>query len=61
MSDQLYSLIQQFQGAISAEHGVGMLKKEFLKYSKSPIEINYMKSIKKIFDQNNIMNPGKIF
>ncbi len=59
-SNELYALIKQFRGAISAEHGVGLLKKEFLKYSKSETEINYMREIKKIFDRNNIMNPGKM-
>lgn len=57
----IYSLIQKYEGSISAEHGVGLLKKEFLHYSNQRSQINYMKEIKRIFDRNNIMNPGKIF
>ena len=57
----LFSVIQKYKGSISAEHGVGLLKKPYLHYSCSEEEIQYMKSIKKIFDPQNILNPGKIF
>ncbi len=57
----LFSIVSKFEGSISAEHGVGQLKKDYLQYSRSPEEIQIMKSIKRIFDPNNIMNPGKIF
>lgn len=57
----LYKLLQDLDGSISAEHGVGLIKKDFLHYTKSKDEIEYMKMIKKIFDPNGIMNPGKIF
>lgn len=60
VSNQLYSLVQKYKGTISAEHGIGLLKKQFLTYSKSENEISYMHSIKKIFDPNNIMNPRKL-
>jgi FAD/FMN-containing dehydrogenase len=46
---------------MSAEHGVGLLKKPYLQYSRTDVEIDFMRSIKKVFDPNNIMNPGKIF
>ncbi|MFT3741563.1 MAG: FAD-binding oxidoreductase [Gammaproteobacteria bacterium] len=61
ISDSVYVIVQKYQGTISAEHGIGLLKKPFLKYSRTPIEIKYMKNIKKLFDPNNIMNPGKLF
>lgn len=61
ISDELYMFVQKNNGSVSAEHGIGLLKKNFLHYSRDEHEINYMKSIKKIFDANNIMNPGKIF
>ena len=57
----LFSKIQEFGGTISAEHGVGLLKKPYLHYTRSMEEINYMREIKKIFDPDGIMNPGKIF
>ena len=44
-----------------AEHGVGMTKRDYLTYSRSPVEIEYMKAVKAVFDPNGIMNPGKIF
>jgi len=47
-------------GAISGEHGVGFLKKRVLSETKRR-EIEFMREIKKLFDPNNIMNPGKIF
>ncbi len=57
----LFKTIQQFGGSISAEHGVGLSKKPFLHYTRSPQEIALMKSIKKVFDPANIINPGKVF
>ena len=57
----LFSVIQKYEGSISAEHGVGLLKKPYLHYSCSTQEIQYMKAVKKIFDPKNILNPGKIF
>ena len=41
--------------------GVGMTKRDYLTYSRSPVEIEYMKAVKAVFDPNGIMNPGKIF
>lgn len=58
---KLFEIIESFKGAISAEHGIGLIKKPYLKYTRSPGEITIMKSIKKVFDPDNILNPGKIF
>ncbi|GIX40672.1 MAG: FAD-linked oxidase [Leptospiraceae bacterium] len=57
----LYTLIKKYKGSISAEHGIGLLKKSYLSFSRSKEEIEYMKQIKNIFDPNHILNPGKIF
>ncbi len=57
----LFSKLRDFEGTISAEHGVGLLKKNHLHYSKSQEEIEYMRKIKKIFDPDGIINPNKIF
>ena len=57
----LFELIQKHEGSISAEHGIGLLKKNYLSYSCSPEEITLMKQIKTVFDPDNILNPGKIF
>ncbi|RDH46565.1 FAD-binding oxidoreductase [Zooshikella ganghwensis] len=60
VSQWVFEIVEKYQGSVSAEHGVGLLKKDFLQYTRSPVEIEYMKAIKRIFDPNNIMNPGKL-
>ncbi len=50
----------QYGGSISAEHGIGALKKQELTRYKSPVELQLMRAIKSAFDPDNIMNPGKI-
>ena len=61
VNDLVFSTVQKYGGSVSAEHGVGMTKKPYLEYSRSPLEIDYLKEVKKVFDPNNIMNRGKIF
>ena len=61
VSNQVFSLVQQYGGSISAEHGVGLLKKPYLNYSRDPQEIEYMRLIKQAFDPNDVLNPGKVF
>jgi FAD/FMN-containing dehydrogenase len=56
----IYDWTRQHRGSISAEHGVGLIKKKFLHYSQTPESIALMKTIKKAIDPNNIMNPGKV-
>lgn len=57
----VFETVQKYRGSISAEHGVGMTKRDYLGYSRSAEEIAYMRAIKKVFDPQGIMNPGKIF
>ncbi|MDU9408698.1 MULTISPECIES: FAD-binding oxidoreductase [Pseudomonas] len=57
----VFEIVEKYNGSISAEHGVGMTKRDYLQYSRSAAEIAYMKAIKAVFDPNGIMNPGKIF
>lgn len=57
----VFETVEKYDGSISAEHGVGMTKRDYLQYSRSPAEIEYMKAVKAVFDPNGIMNPGKIF
>lgn len=56
----LFTTIEQLSGSVSAEHGLGLSKKAFLKHTKSKEEIELMKQIKLIFDPNQILNPGKL-
>lgn len=57
----IYQLIQELHGSVSAEHGIGVMKKPFLAYSKSDAEIQLMKIIKQAIDPNSILSPGRIF
>ncbi|TVP91278.1 MAG: FAD-binding oxidoreductase, partial [Pseudomonadaceae bacterium] len=55
----VFEIVQKYNGSISAEHGVGMTKRDYLHYSRSAEEIALMKAVKAVFDPNGIMNPGK--
>lgn len=56
----VYDSVEAFGGSISAEHGIGALKREELARYKSPVELNMMRAIKAALDPLGIMNPGKI-
>ena len=56
----VFEAVKKQLGSISAEHGVGLTKKSFLNYTRSEAEIQYMRQIKKVFDPDNIINPGKV-
>jgi glycolate oxidase len=58
--DLLYKKAKEFKGLVSGEHAIGYAKKEFLKQHLGDNQIELMKSIKKVFDEKNILNPGKI-
>jgi len=60
LSNVVYEVVDSFQGSISAEHGIGQLKRELLKQYCSEEEIAVMKSIKAALDPGNILNPGKV-
>jgi glycolate oxidase subunit GlcD len=61
VSKQIFEIVQRYNGSVSAEHGVGLVKKPYLQYTRSAIEIEYMKSVKRVFDPKGLMNPGKVF
>lgn len=61
VNDIVYKPLQNIGGSVSAEHGIGLEKKSYLKYSRTPAEIALMKTIKRTMDPNNILNPGKLF
>jgi len=58
---ELYQATKKLGGTLSGEHGIGSKRKDFIGIISSPVEIDLMRRIKKAFDPNNIMNPGKIF
>ena len=55
-----YGVVRDFNGSISAEHGIGVLKRDFLHYSRSPEELAVMRAIKRALDPHGILNPGKV-
>jgi len=55
-----YGLVRQYNGSISAEHGIGTLKRDFLDHSRSKAEIAIMRRIKHALDPNGILNPDKV-
>jgi len=56
----VHDIVQKYDGSIAAEHGVGTFKAEELAARKSPVEIALMRTLKRAFDPDNVMNPGKI-
>ncbi len=59
--DCVYRTTKDYQGSVSAEHGIGMLKKDYLHCSRTPEEIAIMRTLKKALDPKGILNPGRIF
>lgn len=57
---RIYDLVSKLEGSISAEHGIGYLKRDYLHFSRSAEEIAAMTEIKKVFDPDGILNPGKV-
>jgi FAD/FMN-containing dehydrogenase len=56
----VYGPLEAIHGSISAEHGVGLQKRDFLRLSRSPAEIALMRALKATLDPANILNPGKV-
>jgi FAD/FMN-containing dehydrogenase len=56
----MFTLVQRHGGSISAEHGIGLLKKPYLGYSRTPAELALIRSIKGVLDPRGILNPGKV-
>jgi FAD/FMN-containing dehydrogenase len=56
----LFSLVKKHGGSISAEHGIGLLKKPYLHYTRNEADIAYMRAVKRAFDPHGILNPSKV-
>jgi len=61
VADQTSALVKQFKGSLSAEHGVGIARTEYLREQLGDELLDVMRAIKNAFDPKNIFNPGKIF
>jgi len=57
VSETVFDIVDQFEGSISAEHGIGIMKKEDLARRADPVKLAMLKSIKQALDPDNIMNP----
>jgi FAD/FMN-containing dehydrogenase len=60
MNKVVFDVVLKFGGSISAEHGIGRLKKHHMPEIKSAVELQMMRDLKKLFDPKGIMNPGKV-
>jgi FAD/FMN-containing dehydrogenase len=60
INEDIMLMIGEYSGAITAEHGIGVLKRDFLPLSRTDSEISLMKSIKLAMDPKNILNPGRV-
>ena len=56
----VHEIVLDLGGSISAEHGIGRLKRDLLRHAKTPPELEMMRKIKQAFDPNGILNPGKL-
>ncbi|MGK7296306.1 MAG: FAD-binding oxidoreductase [Candidatus Wenzhouxiangella sp. M2_3B_020] len=61
LSPEVFGLVGEHGGSLSAEHGVGLLKRDYLHLIKSEAEIELMRGIKRVCDPDGILNPGKLF
>jgi FAD/FMN-containing dehydrogenase len=60
MNAAVHEIVLDLGGSISAEHGIGRMKRDLLPHAKPAVEIELMRKIKKAFDPNGILNPGKL-
>lgn len=58
---EIFTEVIKMGGALSGEHGIGLLNRQFMDLQFTPFELQLMKNIKLAFDPNGILNPGKIF
>jgi D-lactate dehydrogenase (cytochrome) len=56
----VFAVVKKFGGSISAEHGVGVMKRDLLPSVKDPVALDLMRSLKRMLDPKNILNPGKV-
>jgi len=58
---EIFQLCVRLGGTISGEHGIGLVQKDYIDIAFNKVQIDLQKGIKRLFDPNNIMNPGNIF
>jgi len=60
MNDTIYKIVLKYGGSVSAEHGVGIVKRDYLPKIKDPVAYELMKTLKRTLDPKGILNPGKV-
>ncbi len=60
VNEVVFAVVQKLGGSISAEHGVGVMKRDILPNYKDPVALELMRGLKKLLDPNGILNPGKV-
>ena len=60
LDEVVYGVVKDFRGSVSAEHGIGTLKRDYLPFSRAPEELALMRSLKRALDPRGILNPGKV-
>jgi len=60
MNEIVHGLVREFGGSVSAEHGIGRMKRELLVQVKDPVALDVMRALKATLDPRGIMNPGKL-
>jgi FAD/FMN-containing dehydrogenase len=61
VNDIVHGIVSEMGGSISAEHGIGILKRDELPRYKSALALDLMRAVKRALDPDDVMNPGKIF
>jgi FAD/FMN-containing dehydrogenase len=60
MNEIVHGLVNEYGGSISAEHGIGRLKRDLLARVKDPVALDVMRALKKTLDPKALLNPGKL-
>jgi len=60
LDSSIYQAVRDVNGSISAEHGIGVSRAHFLSWTRSPRELQLMRSLKQVLDPQNLLNPGKL-
>jgi FAD/FMN-containing dehydrogenase len=60
VNEVVFAVVKKYNGSISAEHGVGVMKRDLLPQYKDPVALDLMRGIKRLLDPNGILNPGKV-
>jgi D-lactate dehydrogenase (cytochrome) len=60
MNAAVHAVVAKFGGSISAEHGIGVMKRKLLPLVKDPVALDLMRALKRTLDPNGILNPGKV-